>query len=315
MPLAVVAMSHAPSFGNVDPGGSTQAEIDAAIVEVQQFTSAFDPEVVVVLGPDHFNGQLYSLITPWVIGAQAEGVGDYGTTEGPVPVDAEFARALHAAVLEQGIEVGRSEKMVIDHGILQPVDFIFGTPLSQPIVPVFINSLGMPLTPMERVRLFGEALGRAAAETGKRVLFLASGGISHSPPIPRWDGAPGTLQERLISYAPTREERLERERRIVEGIQAIAEGKKSSEPLNEEWDTLLLDVFRSGDLTQVDVWANDWFLAEGGSAAHEMRCWIAAYAALSVAGKYRMEVDHYWAVPTWGAGFGIQAASSVATGE
>lgn len=308
MSLAVVAMSHAPSFGNVDPGGSIKSEIDSAIVEVQDFVKKFDPEVVVVLGPDHFNGQLYSLITPWVIGAKAEGVGDYGTTLGEVPVDADFARALHGAVLEQGIEVGRSEKMVIDHGILQPVDFIFGTPLSQAIVPIFVNALGFPLTPMQRVRAFGEALGKAAAETGKRVLFLASGGISHSPPIPRWDGAPGTLQERLISYAPSREERLERERKIVTGIQAIADGKAPSDPLNEEWDTLVLDVFRSGDLTQVDAWANDWFLAEGGSAAHEMRTWIAAYSALSTAGDYEMSVDHYWPVETWGAGFGIQAA-------
>lgn len=44
-----------------------------------------------VFGPDHFNGQLYSLITPWVIGAAAEGVGDYGTTAGTLPVDADAA--------------------------------------------------------------------------------------------------------------------------------------------------------------------------------------------------------------------------------
>ncbi|WP_110239448.1 3-carboxyethylcatechol 2,3-dioxygenase [Nocardioides gilvus] len=308
MSLAVVAMSHAPSFGNVDPGGGTKSEIDSAIVEVQDFVNEFDPEVVVVFGPDHFNGQLYSLITPWVVGAQAEGVGDYGTTAGPVPVDSETARALHAAVLEQGIEIGRSEKMVIDHGVLQPVEFIWGQPLTRPIIPVFVNSVGFPLTPMSRVREMGEAFGRAASELDKRVLLFASGGISHSPPIPRWDGAPGTLHERLISYAPTREERAAREQAIVRGIQAIADGKAPSDPLNEEWDELVLDVFRSGDLTAVDAWANDWFLAEGGSAAHEMRTWIAAYAALATAGEYEMSVDHYWPVETWGAGFGIQAA-------
>ncbi|MCA1983088.1 3-carboxyethylcatechol 2,3-dioxygenase [Nocardioides nematodiphilus] len=310
MALAVAALSHAPSFGNVDPGGTIKAEIDAAIAEVCTFVEEFDPEVVVVFGPDHFNGHLYSLITPWTVGAQAEGVGDYGTTSGSVPVDAEVARELHALVLEQGVELGRSERMKVDHGIMQPVEFLFGAPLSRPIVPVFVNSLGFPLTPMQRVRAMGEAFGKAAAQLDKRVLMLASGGISHSPPVPRWDGAPGTLQERLISYAPTREERAARERAIVTGIQAIADGKASSEPLNEEWDTLVLDVFRSGDLSTVDAWANDWFLAEGGSAAHEMRSWIAAYAALSTAGAYRMAVDRYWAVPTWGAGFGIQAAIS-----
>ncbi|MFC5502507.1 3-carboxyethylcatechol 2,3-dioxygenase [Lysinimonas soli] len=308
MTLAVAALSHAPSFGNVDPGGSTFAEIQSAIGEVQAFVADYRPDVVVVFGPDHFNGQLYSLITPWAVGAVAEGVGDYGTTEGPLPVDSETARALHALVLEQGIDIGRSERMRVDHGVVQPLDFVFGHNFTQPIVPVFVNSLGLPLTPMYRVRELGEAFGRAAQQLDKRVLFLASGGISHNPPIPRWDGAPGTLQERLIQYAPTREERQERERKIITGIQAIADGKAPTDPLNEEWDELLLGVFRSGDLTQVDAWANDWFIAEGGSAAHEMRSWIAAYAALSTAGPYHFAVDHYWAVKTWGAGFGIQAA-------
>ncbi len=313
MTLAVAALSHAPSFGNVDPGGSTFAEIAAAIDDVKAFVQDFDPEVVVVFGPDHFNGQLYSQISPWVLGAQAEGVGDYGTTAGPIPVDSDTARTLHALVLEQGIDLARSERMRVDHGVLQPTEFLFGQPVAQPIIPVFVNSIGLPLTPMHRVREMGEAFGRAALELDRRVLFVASGGISHSPPIPRWDGAPGTLQERLIEYAPTREERAEREQKIITGIQAIADGKAPSAPLNEEWDELLLDTFRSGDLTQVDAWANDWFIAEGGSAAHEMRSWIAAYAALSAAGSYALTVDHYWPVVTWGAGFGIQAARSDAS--
>lgn len=310
MTLAVAALSHAPSLGNVDPGDSTIDEIYAAIDEVKIFIEEFDPEVVVAFGPDHFNGQLYSLITPWAVGAQAEGIGDYGTTAGPILTDPETARALHALVLEQGIEIGRSERMTVDHGVMQPVDFLLGKPTPRPIIPVFVNSLGMPLTPMHRVREMGEAFGRAALELGKRTLFIASGGISHNPPIPRWEGAPDTLQERLIAYAPTREEREEREQMIITGIQAIADGKAPSDPLNEEWDTLLLDTFRSGDLHQVDQWSNDWFIAEGGSAAHEMRSWIAAYAALSAAGPYRMAIDHYWAVETWGAGFGCQAAES-----
>ncbi|MEZ7005483.1 3-carboxyethylcatechol 2,3-dioxygenase [Streptomyces sp. AD55] len=308
MPLAVAALSHAPSFGSVDPGGETFAEINAAIDEVRGFVAAYDPDLVVVFGPDHFNGQLYSLITPWVIGAVAEGVGDYGTTAGLLPVDGDAARAFHAAVLGEGIDIGRSERMKVDHGVVQPLDFVFGKGFTQPIVPVFVNAVGLPLSPMRRVRLMGEAFGRAARAMGGKVLFLASGGISHSPPIPRWDGAPGTVHERLVAYAPSPGERQEREQMIVRGIQAIADGKAPSDPLNEEWDTLVLDVLRSGDLSPVDGWENGWFMAEGGSAAHEMRSWIAAYAALSTAGPYRLAVDHYWAVGKWGAGFAIQAA-------
>lgn len=311
MTLALAALSHAPSFGNVDPGGSIFQEIQAAIVEVQDFVTDFNPDVVIAIGPDHFNGVLYSMMPPFAIGAQAEGIGDYGTLAGPVPVDSEAARKLHALMLEKKIDVARSEKLKIDHGLMQPMEFVFGHGFKQPFVPIFMNALGLPLTPMSRVREFGEALGQSALELNQRVLILASGGISHNPPIPRWDGAPGTMQERLIQYSPSREEREEREQKIINGIQAIADGKRSSEPLNQEWDELLLNTFRSGNMTDVDQWANDWFIAEGGSAAHEMRTWIAAFSALGMQGDYKMDVDHYWAVPTWGAGFGICAASGV----
>lgn len=306
MSLAVAALSHAPSFGNVDPGGSIFAEINDGIQQARAFIEAFDPEVIVVFGPDHLNGQLYSHIAPWVIGAQAEGVGDYGTTAGPIKVDADTARQLHAAVLAQGIDIGRSERMTVDHGVMQPVDFLLGKDNQRPIIPVFVNAIAHPLTPMKRVREMGEAFGKAALQLNKRVLFIASGGISHSPPIPRWESAPAEVQARLVSYAPTSEQRRAREQAIVDGIQRIADGKAPSSPLNEAWDTMVLDTFRSGDLSPVDAWDNEQFIVDGGSAAHEMRSWIAAYAALSMAGKYELPLDRYWAVKTWGGGFAVQ---------
>lgn len=307
MSLAVAALSHAPSFGSVDPGGSTLAEIQDGIKEVRAFIERFDPEVIVVFGPDHLNGQLYSNIAPWVIGAQAESVGDYGTTAGPVKVDGDTARQLHAAVLAQGIDIGRSERMIVDHGVMQPVDFLLGKDNTRPIIPVFVNAIAHPLTPMKRVRQMGEAFGQAALQLGKRVLFIASGGISHSPPIPRWETAPAEVKARLVAYAPTSEQRRAREQAIVDGIQRIADGKAPSSPLNEAWDTLVLDTFRAGDLSPVDAWDNEQFIIDGGSAAHEMRSWIAAYAALSVAGQYKLPIDRYWAVKTWGGGFAVQA--------
>lgn len=152
MSLAVAALSHAPSFGNVDPGGSTWLKSWMASRRFAPSLSISTPEVIVVFGPDHLNGQLYSNIAPWVIGAQAEGVGDYGTTEGPINVDGETARQLHAAVLAQGIDIARSERMTVDHGVMQPVDFLLGKGNARPIIPVFVNAIAHPLTPMKRVR-------------------------------------------------------------------------------------------------------------------------------------------------------------------
>lgn len=308
MSLALVALSHAPSFGNVDPGGNIFAEINEALGEVRSFVEDFAPDLTVIFGPDHFNGVLYSMMPPFAIGAQAVGVGDYGTTAGELPVDSDSARKLHELTLAQGIDISRSERLEVDHGVMQPLEFLFGPEFTRPFVPVFVNAIGKPLSPMARIRLMGEALGRAAAKLDKRVLLVASGGLSHNPPIPEYDGAPEPLQQRLVSYSPSKEDRAAREGKIIAGIQAIADGRASGAPLNQEWDQMLLEVFRSGELGQVDKWDNDQFIVEGGSAAHEMRSWIAAYSALSTAGTYNMVVDRYWPVETWGAGFGISAA-------
>lgn len=313
MSLALAALSHAPSFGNVDPGGAIFAEINDAIADVRSFVEDFAPDVTVIFGPDHFNGVLYSMMPPFAIGAQAVGVGDYGTSAGPLPVDSEVARQLHALTIAQGIDIARSERLEVDHGVMQPLEFIFGSDSIPPFVPVFVNALGKPLTPMARIRLMGEAIGRAAQQLDKRVLLLASGGLSHNPPIPVYDGSPEPVQQRLVSYSPSKEDRAAREGKIIEGIQAIADGRASSAPLNTDWDHKLLKVFRSGSMSEVDSWDNDEFIADGGSAAHEMRSWIAAFSALSTVGDYSMVVDRYWPVETWGAGFGITAALPLAT--
>jgi len=308
MSLAVVSLAHAPSYGYVDPGGTTVAEIDAALVEARAFIAEFDPEVVVVFGPDHFNGMLYDNISPWTVGANAEGVGDWGTWKGPIPVDSDAARLLHKLVLAEGIDIGRSERMRVDHGVMRAVEFLYGHGFTQPIVPVFVNALGHPLTPMRRVREMGEAFGRAALSLDKRVLFIGSGGISHNPPIPRWETASPEVRERLISYNPTAADRKEREDHITDAIQAVADGKVPPTHLNVPWDDLVLDTLRSGNLTAVDAWDNEQFLQEGGSAAHEMRSWIAAFAALSMAGPYELPTDHYWGVENWDGGFAVQTA-------
>lgn len=312
MTLAVAALSHAPWFGRVDPGGTAQKEMDESIAAVRAFVDDFAPDLVIAFGPDHFNGVLYEMMPPFAIGAQAEGVGDWGTRAGTIPVDSKTARALIAGVLDQGIDIARSERLRVDHGILQPVEFIFGSDFEVPIVPIFVNSVGWPLTPLTRVVQLGEAVARAAAALDKRVLMLASGGMSHDPPMPDWDSVPPAVQEKLTSGQKTREERAIRESGMIQAIQRIVDGEETVVPhgLNAEWDNELLDVLRSGDFTAVESWTNQDWIARGGVGSHECRTWLAAFAGLATAGSYRMVVDSYWALESVDMGFAIVAAVS-----
>ena len=58
---------------------------------------------------------------------------------------------------------------------------VLGELNAYPCVPIFIGGMTPPFLDFRRSRQFGAAVGRYAKSSGKRVLFLASGGLSHHP--------------------------------------------------------------------------------------------------------------------------------------
>ena len=87
-------------------------------------------------------------------------------------------------MIGDGIDLAVSLDMQVDHGAVQPIEIVYGDITAKPFVPVFINSVAPPFTPVQRVRLLGEAIGRHLAALDKKVLLISSGGLSHDPPVP-----------------------------------------------------------------------------------------------------------------------------------
>ncbi|AII11046.1 3-carboxyethylcatechol 2,3-dioxygenase [Rhodococcus opacus] len=312
MPVALCTMSHSPLMGRNDPAQTVIDDVDAAFENARTFIADFSPDLIVIFAPDHYNGVYYDLMPPFCIGAAAQSVGDYGTEAGPLNVDRDAAYAVAREVLASGVDVAFSERMHVDHGFAQPLQLLVGSITAVPTVPIFINSVAEPLGPVSRVRLLGEAVGRAAAKLDKRVLFVGSGGLSHDPPVPQFATAPAEVQEKLIDGRnPTEDERNAREKRVIDAGRDFAAGVATIAPLNPQWDRHLLDVLASGDLEQIDSWTNEWFVEQAGHSSHEVRTWIAAYAAMRAAGKYRVTSTFYREIPEWIAGFGINTAVSV----
>jgi 2,3-dihydroxyphenylpropionate 1,2-dioxygenase len=311
MTLALCTTSHTPLMGRSDPAAGVRDRVDAAFGQARSFIRDFDPELVVIFGPDHYNGFFYDLMPPFCIGAAAESVGDYGLPKSQLRVDAESAHHIARAVLASGVDAAISERMQVDHGFAQPLELLFGALDAVPLVPVFINCVAEPLCPVSRIRKLGEAIGRGAQTLGKRVLLVGSGGLSHDPPVPQLQGAPAAVTERLIAGRnPQPEERAVRERRVIDAAAGFAAGTSQLMPLNPDWDIALLDMLASGDLEQFDACPNEWFVEHGGHSSHEVRTWIAAYAALGAAGPYAVETSFYKAIPEWIAGFGLTTARS-----
>ncbi|WP_371572661.1 3-carboxyethylcatechol 2,3-dioxygenase [Streptomyces sp. NBC_01314] len=306
MTAAAVGLSHSPLIGKNDPDPEVLARVDQAVEGARDFIRAYDPELVVLYAPDHYNGFFYKEMPPFCLATEAHAVGDFGTSAGPLSVDTAAAKALARGVLDRGVDLTVSARMTVDHGFAQPLEVLFGGIDRVPVVPVFVNGVATPLGPVGRVRALGTAIGRAAAELDRRVLFLASGGLSHDPPVPVLDGAPPRVADALIEgRPPTPEQRAKGEQRVVRAGRDYAAGSTAMIPINPAWDNRFLDHLENGELAEFDTWTVEAMAKEGGNSAHEVRTWIAAFASLAAAGPYDLTSRFYEPVPAWIAGFAV----------
>lgn len=304
-------MSHSPLLDLPGPSADLLDGIESAISVARDVVAAFDPELVVTFSPDHYNGFFYRAMPPFCIGTAARGVGDYGTYSGPLDVPADLATDCARAVLNADVDVAISAEMDVDHGTVQPLQKLFGDAAAKPVIPVFVNSVATPLGPMRRVRALGAAVGAYLATLGKRVLVIGSGGLSHDPPVPTLATAPPAALDRIVRGVPmTSEQRQARQSAVMEAARQFAAGAGALAPLNPEWDNAFLDLVDTGRLAEVDAWDNTWIAEQAGNSAHEVRTWVAAFAALSAQGPYQTGSRYYRAAPDLIAGFAIRTAVS-----
>src|SRR5258708_4387039 len=101
----------------------------------------------------------------------------------------------------------------------------------------------------------------------------------------------------------TPEQRAARQTAVMNAAKSFAAGESDLAPLNPEFDRQFLEIVDSGHLGDLDTWSNSFIANEGGNSAHEIRTWVAAFAALAAAGPYRTDVRYYRPAPELIAAF------------
>lgn len=116
------------------------------------------------------------------------------------------------AEIQKSADVAYAEEWRLDHGIMVPLHFL-DPENSLALIPANINCQGPPLTPLNRVWAFGEAIRRAADKVPERIALVGTGGISHWPATPdsgmineAWDREfldrwAGQDREAMLSYS------------------------------------------------------------------------------------------------------------------
>lgn len=125
-PRAFLGMSHSPLLGLNPISAEVEQSLNAAVAQARQQVLAFDPELIVLVGPDHYNGFFNELMPPFCIGSAATSVGDYLTPPGELNVATDAALALATRLMDDDFDIALSRRMQVDHGFSQALQFLWG---------------------------------------------------------------------------------------------------------------------------------------------------------------------------------------------
>lgn len=262
---------------------------------------AFDPELVIVFGSDHYSNLHLKLMPGFMIGHRAEAIGDSGGIPGRLDVPMELTLALSHHLVGIGFDVATSYAMRVDHGFSNVLNFfLHGRLDSRPVIPVFVNALAEPRPRLARCRALGDAIGAWTTTTGKRVAFLGSGGLSHKTGafFPQFHTAPDDRVRHYIVHGGSDQGITEADwhddisGKMYRASAGRIAGNRAS-TINPDWDRRFLADVASGELTRFDRWTDEDILREGGEGGSEIRMWVAALAAGEAAGGGTPVIDYY----------------------
>jgi 2,3-dihydroxyphenylpropionate 1,2-dioxygenase len=306
--VGFVGLSHSPFATLLPPGtaGEPGGQFLGQAARVAEATRQLAPDAIVVIGPDHFHGNFYDVMPPFVLGVEeAIGFGDFASRSGSLPLDSQLAWSIYAGLSEQGFDIALSYSLTVDHGIVQGWEMLTGGDV--PLVPLVVNMAAPPLPSLGRCVQLGAALGTAlrSADGPERVMILASGGLSHWLPTndPRDPSVTGERRSALIhgrrdtqAFAAARETRVR------------AMGGDPSAPVNADWDTAFLAQLRTNDLEPIVQLGHDGLEKLAGTGGHEIRGWLIGHSAMAAPLRW----TSYEPVPEWITGMGIGATFEVA---
>jgi len=267
-----------------------------------------NPDVVLILGSNHFRGFWLDLIPAFTLGVgECISSGESGTPKGPQQVDVDFARHLANELIEGGrFDLAYSARLQIDHGQSHAIQYLLDG-IDVPIVPLVVNVFAPPLPTFKRCEEVAKALRDAIASypADTRVVVIASGGLSHRLPWPDWRDPQGEDEDFMVqAWLDGRENWSDydvRRRQIIRAADAA---------ITPEFDDRILDLFASGKASELAEFTTQQIEDEAGNGAQELRTWLMMAAMLDYIPGERLA---YEAIPEWLTGMGVTVLDPAGT--
>jgi 2,3-dihydroxyphenylpropionate 1,2-dioxygenase len=314
MNSALVCVSHSPLMHCYTKAPNEHETINQLFSRRAAEVKAFDPELVIAFGPDHYTSFFRKLAPPFCLGVASHATADIGGHDGALRVPSELAIACASALHESDIDMAVSYDLAIDHGISQTLVNVCGALDRYPVIPISFNIMTHPLPPFRRSRALGEAVGRFAKSLDKRVLFIGSGGLSHNPTMifPPYGTAEKPISEYQMLGPHEDQGKLDQwltHMDVVhrEGAAALGSGAISAADckLNRDLDLEFLGYVTSGRVDKADKWKPAELIEQAGIGSVEIYTWIAACSAHAVCGGAKPVQDIYAQTVEYGVALGM----------
>jgi 2,3-dihydroxyphenylpropionate 1,2-dioxygenase len=241
-------------------------------------------DALVVLAPDHYNSFFLKNMPSVCVGygSFSSSPGDSGLPPTRFPVATSIARQIIEGLLGSNMIVSHAHDMSVDHAVVCPLTLL-EPERTVPLVPIFVNCAAPPLPPPVAIHAFGTALGRVIAglPSELRIGLLATGGLSHSVPIPHPDHVKDGLEEEMLARMRDPAEGPFEElfsRAVRERVANISNGGVAGF-VNEEFDREVISCLSSGAGGGLAARGTDWIAQHGGNGGQEIRTWLAVAAA------------------------------------
>lgn len=268
--------------------------------EARDAVAAARPDIAVIIGSNHFRGFWLDLIPPFTLGVgEVIGSGEALTPAGPQRTDPGFAQALAQELVDRGTEVAISARLQIDHGQTHAIQYLLRD-LDIPVVPLVVNVFAAPLPRIDRCVQLGHNIAAAieALPGDRRVVVIASGGLSHQLPWPSdWRQPAGDDEEFLVeAWLNGRGdwERYDKRRREI-----ITAARPS---IFVGFDEEFLAALDRGDLARYSGLSSADVARVAGNGGQELRTWLTMAAALDFAPGRTLV---YSPMPEWLTGMGV----------
>jgi 2,3-dihydroxyphenylpropionate 1,2-dioxygenase len=315
--VAGISMSHAPlMLGHPDaPEPGMRSRMAGAVRKIADYLESARPDVMIAILDDHFENHYRNLMPIFSIGVAPKHAGpaDYWLEalklerKEDIRSDERLAEFMLGSMVSAGFDVARMGSIEYGNNLMVPLKLI--RPQNDiPIVPVFINVFSPPVASMARAYAFGEAMRAAvdAAPGNARVAFLATGGLSHWPPVwgPQSPESDVFLKRMKRFQSEGRKVLIEDPKLLTDlAVYEIEMARTSTRPLvNEKWDRRFLDALARGDKPYVCGLSMEEIEAEAGNGGPEVLNWAAMMGAM---GGRPARVLNYEPVIEWICGMGF----------